>query len=202
MRREELTELHYITPIENVPSILQRGILSNRRARPLRPKSIAKQEVQDLRAKVRVPGGRALHEYANLYICARNPMMYARRALHTETCVLRVSTDVLDLPGVVITDQNAASGYRLFLPSPRGLAFVDREMVFAEDWTHPGDSAAYYRHRSVKCAEVLVPDLVPTEFVAGAYVSGEAARMALAALAPALPAVVNADMFFQGGRRP
>jgi ssDNA thymidine ADP-ribosyltransferase, DarT len=103
MKREELPELHYITPIENVPSILALGILSNRRARHLKPKSIARQEVQDLRAKVRIPGGRALHEYANLYICARNPMMFVRAALHETTCVLRVSTDVLDLPNVVIT---------------------------------------------------------------------------------------------------
>src|SRR5947209_11485001 len=102
MRREELDELHYITPIENVRSILQLGILSNRESRRLRPRSIAKKEVQDLRAKVRIPGGRALHEYANLYICARNPMMYVRAEMHEATCVLRVSTDVLDLPKVII----------------------------------------------------------------------------------------------------
>jgi hypothetical protein len=121
MRREELPQLHYITPIENVPSILGVGILSNRKSRRLSPASIAKQDVQDLRAKVRIPGGRALHEYANLYICARNPMMYVRAPLHETTCVLRVSTDVLDLSQVVITDQNAASDYCRFMPSPAGL---------------------------------------------------------------------------------
>ena len=76
MNREDLSELHYISPIANLVSIMQRGILSNRRAAKLQHQSVAKQEVQDLRAKVRVPGGRALHEYANLYICARNPMLY------------------------------------------------------------------------------------------------------------------------------
>jgi len=202
MTREELAELHYITPIENVPSILEHGILSNRRARRFGPKSIAKQEVQDLRAKVRVPGGRPLHEYANLYICARNPMMYVRRGLHSETCVLRVSTDLLDLRGVIVTDQNAASDYRRFMPSPDGLAMVDASMVFADDWRHPNDQAAFWRHRSVMCAEVLVPDSVPPGFVTGAYVSGATARTALGACAPALPSTVNAHMFFQGGGRP
>jgi len=199
MRREELTELHYIVPIETVPSILRLGILSNRRARPLKPMSIAKPEVQGLRAKVRVPGGRALHEYANLYICARNPMMYKRAVFHQNLCVLRVSTDVLDLAGVIVTDQNAASDYRRFMPSPDGLALVDREMVFADDWTHPGNLPAFYRHRSVKCAEVLVPDLVPSQFVTGAYVSGEAGRTALAPCASTLPLTVNAEVFFQEG---
>lgn len=197
MRREELDELHYITPIANVPSILQIGILSNRRSRRLNPQSIAKPEVQYLRAKVRIPGGRPLHEYANLYICARNPMMYLRAALHGETCVLRVSTNVLDLPGVVITDQNAASPYRRFMSSPSGLAAVDHAMVFADDWRHPGNPAAYYRHRSVKCAEVLVPDVVPPEYLLGAYASGFAAQRALAQCAPQLPVVINAHVFFR-----
>jgi len=197
MRREELAELHYITPIENVPSILERGILSNRQARRLKPKSIAKQEVQDLRAKVRIPSGRPLHEYVNLYICARNPMMFKRAALHEEICVLRVSAAALDLSGVVITDQNAASDYCRFMPSPNGLKFVDCEMVFADDWRHPGDRAAFYWHRSVKCAEVLVPDAVPPNYVVGAYASGPAAENRLTGCAPALPVVINPHMFFR-----
>ncbi|MGH6947225.1 MAG: DUF4433 domain-containing protein [Kiloniellales bacterium] len=189
--------MHYITPIENLSSMLQRGILSNRRARPLRPQSIAKLEVQTLRARVRIPGGRALHEYANLYICARNPMMFKRAALHEETCVLRVSTDVLDLPDVVITDQNAASGYCRFMPSPSGLAIVDRQMAFADDWRHPGNPAAYYRHRSVKCAEVLVPDAVPPHYIVGAYASGARPERLLTECAPKLPVVINAHIFFR-----
>ena len=125
MNRGDLSELHYITPIANIASIMQRGILSNRRVAKLQHQSVAKQEVQDLRAKVKVPGWRALHEYANLYICARNPMLYKRHAVHKSLCVLRIKPSVLDLPEVVITDQNAASDYRRFLPSP-GWAVADR----------------------------------------------------------------------------
>ena len=197
MKRVDLPELHYITPIENVQSILAIGILSHRRSRRLNPASIAKKEVQDLRAKVRIPGGRPLHEYANLYICARNPMMYVRSGLHETTCVLRVSPDVLDLPSVVITDQNAASDYCRFMPSPGGLEVVDRDMVFADDWRHAGNPAAYYRHRSVKCAEVLVPDAVSAKYVVGAYASGPIAEQALAACAPELSVTINAHIFFR-----
>ncbi len=71
MERHELQDLHYITPIGNVPSILQQGILSHAGASRLQHQSVAMQEMQDRRARVRVPGGRPLHEYANLYICAR-----------------------------------------------------------------------------------------------------------------------------------
>jgi hypothetical protein len=197
MRRDDLSDLHYITPIENVPSILRVGILSYRKSRHLSPKSLAKREVQDRRAKVRIPGGRHLHEYANLYICARNPMMFVRAGLHQTTCVLRVSPDVLDLPNVVITDQNAASDYCRFMPSPGGLAVVDRGMVFADDWRHVGNRAAYYRHRSVKCAEVLVPDAVPPKYVVAAYASGPVAQGTLAECAPDLSVTINAHIFFR-----
>lgn len=197
MTRDELVELHYITPIANVASILRHGILSHRRAARLEHQSIAKQEVQDRRARVRIPGGRPLHEYANLYICARNPMMFKRAALYESTCVLRISTDVLDVPNVVITDQNAASPYYRPMPSPQGLLLVDRDMVFADDWRHPGNHAAYYRHRSAKCAEVLVPDLVRPQYILGAYASGETGQRALLALQPPWPIAIDAWLFFR-----
>lgn len=67
MKRSELTELHYITPIANVPSILRQGILSHNRAKRVQHQSVAMNEIQDRRAKVTVPGGKKLHEYVNLY---------------------------------------------------------------------------------------------------------------------------------------
>src|SRR2546423_13479969 len=111
MTREELQELGYIVPIATVSSILRRGILSHRRAANVAHESIALEGVQDRRASVIVPRGRPLHEYANLYICARNPMLLRRHELHVQICVLRVRSDVLDIPNVVVTDSNAASKY-------------------------------------------------------------------------------------------
>lgn len=55
MRRDELTELHYITPSANLPTILRYGIHSHRRAEVgrskgiLQPVSIAMQDVRDIR---------------------------------------------------------------------------------------------------------------------------------------------------------
>jgi len=195
--RDELIELHYITPIANVASVLRHGILSHRRARRFAPQSIAMQVVQDRRAGVRVPGGRMLHEYANLYVCARNPMLFKRRADHERICVLRVSPAVLDLPDVVVTDQNAASGYCRFEPAPVGLRIIDRERTFAEYWTHPDNQIAEWRHKAVKCAEVLVPDLVAPPHILGAYVSGEVGERALRALQPPWEVAVDAHLFFR-----
>jgi O-acetyl-ADP-ribose deacetylase (regulator of RNase III)/uncharacterized protein YwgA len=80
MNRSDFSELHFITMIANVPSIMQNGILCNRRAKQLQHVSIAMLEIQDLRANKIVPGGRALHDYANLYFSARNPMLYKGRS--------------------------------------------------------------------------------------------------------------------------
>lgn len=196
MTREELTELHYIVHMDNVPSILRLGILSNRRAAKVTRTSVAMQEVQNRRAKVVVPGGRKLHDYVNLYICARNPMLYKRQGQYLELCVLQVSTDVLDLPGVVVTDANASSHYVRFAAAPGGLSIVDREATFAEYWTDP-NPIVQWQNKSAKCAEVLVPDKVEPRFILGAYVSCQQAMDRLNGLGTGIGVTINGHMFFR-----
>jgi len=203
MQRDELTELHYIVPIENVPSILARGLLSHRRVDnlPDKPRSVAMPEMQDRRQNVRLPTGRHLHEYVNLYFHARNPMMYKRNDLHQELCVIRISTDVLDIPGTIITDRNAGAAYPRFYRSPVGLVYLDHDTVFAEDWRHPGDKRAYWNHKAIKCAEVLVPDRVGPEYIEGTYVSCKQAKANLLHVAGQVVVDINGHIFFQSGGR-
>ncbi len=186
-------------PIVNVPSICARGILSYKKAEATEHKSCAMQGVQNRRANITVPGGKPLHHYANLYFHARNPMMYLRRDDHMSLCVLVVSADVVDLPGVVITDGNADSDIALFKPAPKGLGIVDRDSVFAEYWTHSSEIETS-NHRRVKCAEVLVPVRVPPHFISKAYVSCSQSRDTLIGIVstvmPSLEVVVNSYLFF------
>jgi hypothetical protein len=199
LTRDELSELHYISPIVNVASILKHGILSHNKAEKLNHTSVAMAEIQDLREKVVVPNGMPLHDYVNLYICARNPMMFKRKGQHADLCVLRVSTDVLDLPTVVVTDGNAAStsrGYAKFAAAPDGLSIVDRDLTFARYWTDP-DLFARYRKTCAKCAEVLVPGAVPPKYVTGAYVSCKENLDAWPSLGFPIAATLNSDMFFR-----
>lgn len=195
--RSDLLELHYITPIGNVGSIMECGILSWRLARPLRPASVAMEEVQSIRAGRRVPGGLALHDYANLYVHGRNPMLFKRRDQHMSICVLRVSTDVLDLPGVVIADGNAASQYTAFWPSPGGLRGLDSALVLAEYWTDENPVLRWRKARA-RCAEVLVPRLVEARFIIGAYASCPEAAGELAGAASGLGSDVAPAFFFRG----
>lgn len=124
-------------------------------------------------------------------------MLYRRQGQHKELCILRVDTAVLDLPSVVIADQNASSDYARFGAAPDGLRLVDRDKVFARVWAHPEDQIAEWRHKSTKCAEVLVPDVVAPEYILGAYVSEKQGRDVLQKVAPDLAVDVKPDLFFQ-----
>lgn len=189
-----VTELHCIMPIGNIPSVLARGILSHEAATKLRHHSVAMQPIQDKRDKKTVHGGLRLHQYANLYFHARNPMLSVRR--HEDICVLRISASVLNLPGIVITDENAASNYVRFfgLAQWRSLDFDD---IYARDWTHPNDQRRGWKHKSRKCAEVLVPHKVLPNMLLGAYVVDEAARARLNQTGFTLTVIVDADFFFR-----
>lgn len=197
MRRADLPELHYITGVANVASMVARGILSHRRAEKIAHESVAMQEVQDRRSPKVVPQGLPLHDYVNLYINARNPMMFKRHEDHARICVLRLHTDVLDIPGVVVTDMNAAKGIARFGEVQTGLRRLDRDLVFADDWRHPADPVAYERHRSIMCAEVLVPHRVDPGFIIGAYVSCTATHELLRQSAPELDVTINGHLFFR-----
>lgn len=188
-------ELHNIMPISNITSVIVRGVLSHVQASSLPHADVSMADVQDLRDKVKVPSGNLLHQYANLYFDARNPMMYKRIGQVSNLCVLSVSVEVLQLQDVVITDQNAASHYVRFL-HPNDLALLDFDLIYADDWRHP-DRIAYWQHKSKKCAEVLVPNSIAPEYIQKAYVVDDIAKQRLLAAGFVKPVEVMPRLFFR-----
>jgi hypothetical protein len=191
-----VTELHCIMPVVNIVSVTARGILSYDEAAKLDHHSVALQPVQDKRDRKHIPGGLKLHQYANLYFHARNPMLFKRQGEAANLCILKISTDVLALNGTVISDQNAASDYVRFL-HPRQWQDLDFDAIYAMDWRHPDDPIAFWRHKAQKCAEVLVPHRVRPEFLMGAHVVDEAAKTRLVAMGFTLPVTVSPVLFFR-----
>ena len=191
-----VTELHCIMPMANIGSVLTHGILSYERATGLEHQSVAMLPVQERRDRIRVPSGLLLHQYANLYFHARNPMLFRRLPEAAGLCVLRIDARALQLPSVVITDCNAASDYARYL-APSQWPLVNFDDVFALDWRHPGNRARYLQHRSRKCAEVLVPHRVDPAFLAGAYVIDPSAETRLFTTGFRLPIRVDPVLFFR-----
>jgi hypothetical protein len=194
MDRGRVRELHFICPFENVASVLQFGILCKKAQRKQLPnaKSVANASVQDLRAAVRIPPhSTPLHSYANLYFHAGNSMMSALRHLNSELAIIRVDHSVIDLPGVIVSDRNAAAGAAIFRPAAQGVAALDADYVYARWWNQTLDQ------RQRRCAEVLVPEKVRPDYIQGAYVMNEACRQALAPLVRAsFTITVDPDFYF------
>jgi len=199
LNREDLAELHYITPIENVPSIMASGILSNKLTKKIGHKSCASQDIQERRAKVILPNGKPLHDYVNLYFNARNPMMHLLKDNHYELAVLAIDPNILDTSGVIVSDQNASREYALFKPAPDGLEMIDKNLIFAEFWTHP-DPIKHYEHKGIMCAEILVPNKIDAGFVLRAYVSSDQSHGVLLAMVTSvmlnLDVIINSHLFF------
>jgi hypothetical protein len=170
MKRSEVQALYFITPIKNLESIIEHGIMCFNSAKKLKAKSIADTDVQKRREKI-IPGiNKKLHSFANLYFNPRNPMMYKRKQLHEELCILCINPSILDLPDVIITDGNASSDYTRFESSPFGLKYLEPDSVFAEYWTSD-NTYEYWQCKRRICAEVLVPNNVHTRFIIRILVS-------------------------------
>lgn len=197
MTRDEVKDLHYISPIANLASICEHGILCNRLAAKYIHESIADTDVQVRRQDKRVTGTeKTIHDFANLYFDAHNPMLSRRRAENLNICIVCVSPDVLDLPGAVIADMNAARDAARFYDVTGGLAVLDATELYARVWLHPNDLIAEDRHKALKCAEVLVPDRVSPKFLTGILVATLQVKETCEALKPGLPIKVRGDIFF------
>lgn len=187
-------ELHGIMPIAHLASVIEHGILSRARAERLRrPPAMLKVD-PDGRDAQSVPRGRRLNEYARLYFHAGNPTLFERQGEAAGLCVLRVSTEVLELPGTVITDGDASSDYVRCL-SPSQSEVLDFDDIYSVDWWHPGDLARGFQHRYRKCAEVLVPDRVEPRFLNGAYVVDSDAAGLVTGWGAGLPIEVAPSLF-------
>lgn len=194
----DILELYFITAIINVPSILEHGILSHNliAKKKIQHASVASVDVQSRRMNKVIPGGKRLHDYANLYLNARNPMLYVLLNKQGELCVLRISNDVARKPGVVMSDRNAARGWARFQPWPDGLSMIDKEELFGLSWDDP-DPYEKDRLKGVMCAEVLVPDKVERRYIKGAYVSCQEALDQLTGLCTGFPVSINNKLFFR-----
>ncbi len=173
MRKQSkrLRELYYITHLDNVPSILERGILSHA---AIEREAVAHRPVYDRvivynRRERLAPDGRSLWEFANLYFQPRNPMLYRvlLESSRDEIVVLGVRRSVLDMPGIFVTTGNAASYYSEILPREEGLKrWPEIQQYISTTWWSEADGTK----RKIM-AEVLVPDRVPPHLIQTIYVA-------------------------------
>lgn len=163
--------LYYITHINNVPSILQQGILSHslveQKQVPFTPIYDA-QIVSNRRTKV-TPSGKSLWSYANLYFQPRNPMLYRviSEKNKNDIVIIGLRPDILTRPDALVSTGNAASSPSLILPAQDGLKVIqEMRPILESEWWKEEDGSK----RKIM-AECLIPDLVPPDFIDTIYVA-------------------------------
>jgi hypothetical protein len=143
--------LWHITHCNNLESIVQHGIVSNKHAYSrFQPLDISNHDVQKWRDRVEPFHGRMVHEYAPLYINVRNPMLFAKKNLNNELCLLEVSLSVLNDSYFIFTDGNAASRDTKFFENLKDLNMVPWDVLSANYWNDFPDG------KRKRCAEILV----------------------------------------------
>lgn len=167
-------EFYYIVRIENLPSILQKGILSHQAVMEngIKNETVYIDGIVQRRKK-KIVGGQSLWNYANLYLRPDNAMMsaitYGEQDLAKKArniIVLGIDKSVADIPGAFITDGNAASEDTQFFPIAEKDRVVDsiKRFLNREPWKKDDDS------KRIVMAEILIPNSVNPAFIRHIYI--------------------------------
>ena len=203
MRKSDIRNLYYITHMDNLPSILEKGILSHERIEEehVQPARIYNTDIVNRRKEKNTPDEKSLWCYANLYFQARNPMMY--RVVHEkgakDLAVVSVVKKILQTPGIFITDGNAANAPTQFYFPSDGLKILGQQWkIVQNEWWNTLDGSK----RKIM-AECLVPNSVSPEFINSVYVADEETRARLSGMVGyrSISVIPEPKMFFQPNSR-
>ena len=203
MRKPDIRELYYITHRDNLPSILELGILSHDsiQAKGVEFTPVYDEEIVSGRLLKSTPDSNSLWSYANLYFQPRNPMMY--RIVHErkpeDLAVVGVKKDVLEQNGIFITDGNAASAQTRISSPSEGLKILRRQWsIIQSDWWNNSDGSK----RKIM-AECLLPNQVQPADIHSIYLADNTTGDAVRAIVGNRRIEVSSEpgMFFQPNSR-
>ena len=163
-KKRDFRELYYITHVDNLESIVTMGIFSHSMVEKTGMKytPIYNKQIVSNRKGIKTPDGRSLWDFANLYFQPRNPMMY--KVLVDipldKIAIVTVKRSVLS-KAAFYADGNAASSDTTIHPIDRFRS--EQQAILKQtdtDWWNSFDGSK----RKIM-AEVLVPDMVPREYL-------------------------------------
>ena len=205
MPKLDIGNLYYITHVDNLPSILENGILSHQKIEEegMQPARIYNTEIVNRRKEKNTPDRKSLWSYANLYFQPRNPMMYRvvneKEKRAKDLAIVSVTIKVLQTPGVFITDGNAANDPTQFYTPTDGLKMIRQQWkIVQSEWWNNLDGSK----RKIM-AECLVPHRVDPELINSIYVADEETRLKSSTIVGNRPISIIPEpkMFFHPNRR-
>lgn len=200
----KLRGLYYITHIDNLASILRKGILCHRR---IEDEKINFTPIYDpgivaRRKEKKLPDGRNLWDFANLYFQPRNAMLY--RVIFfsgvnpEDIIIIGFKSSILDRKDIYVTTGNAASLETEFFPSEQAQKHIKniREKTDKEWWTSQDGS------KRELMAECLVPDTVDPKYISEIYVLNNKALNKVKSIGRGTVSVIpEPELFFLPSRQ-
>ncbi len=198
MQELDIRALYYITHIDNLPSILERGIFCYDRVEgeKLDPIPTYNGNIADQR-NYKTTDGKELWYYANLYFQPRNALMY--RFLHQhhlkDLAVIGIDKKVLDEPEVIITNGDAGNEITRFYNLSEGMKILKKQRSIIEnDWWNNSDGS-----KRKMMAECLIPNYIKQAYIRSVYVADDTIRNEIQKIVGNSKIQVDSepDMFFQ-----
>ena len=145
--------LYHMTHIENLNSILTKGLLSHNKAHQgeFIKKDISMQEAQSWRT--------AWHGYVPFYFNPRNTMLYKRQNIQNDVVMLGIDPMLILEEGTLFSDGNVAARATKIYDDLAMLEQLPWGTIKASSWNYP-DPEMKQRCKRIMCAEVLVPEQV------------------------------------------
>lgn len=189
--------LFYITHIDNIPSIIEKGILSHS---SIEDEGLEYTQIYDKaivnNRKEKLVGDKSLWHYANVYFQPRNPMLYrvTMEKSPDDVAIIAVRKEVIDFPGVYISDGNAASINTKFYEGSNYKIIQNhiKRMTILQWWSE------FNSTKRMIMAECLVPNQIPSEYIEAIYVSNHlVAEKLRPSISPDTNIIPEPNMFFQ-----
>jgi hypothetical protein len=156
--------LYHFTDIRNIPSIKEHGLLSlaelKRRSIEI-PAAGGNQWSHDADCRM------GLAEYVHLCFFNQHPMEFIakRDGRINESAFLKINPIVLQWEGVRVTLEVANKSGTKLLTLAQAMEEIDSEIMCKwTDWSNPD---VQERRQMAKKYEVLVPNIIPIEFIMG-----------------------------------
>lgn len=172
VQKVNIQGLYYIAHFDNIPSILENGILSHHSIEnnAIKNRPIYNLEVVDRRQGRIVKDGLSLWNFANLYFQPRNAMLYSviHKASINKIAILFINKNILDRKDIFVTTGNAAAQESQIIPigqvSSSFWSSLKKETN--QEWWNNEDGSK----RKIM-AECLVPDLITPNYIEAIYVA-------------------------------
>lgn len=200
----KLRNFYYITHIDNLSSILDKGILSHKRIveDKIQFTPIYDEEIVAKRKNIKTPDNRNLWDFVNLYFQPRNAMMYrvvffSGKSID-DIILIGVKSNILNKPDIYITTGNAASSDSEILQISEAKEKIKniREKAEKEWWTSENDS------KRELMAECLVPDMISTDYIQEIYTSSlSSSQKVKKMIKKEIPVIPEPTLFFLSSRK-